>query len=260
MTKADSKDWRPSLYLKFDSERTQPSVDLVSRIRLEAPESIVDIGCGPGNSTNVLHMRWPSAEITGIDSSPAMIEKAKTDYPDHTWIVGDGQNPDPDKHYDLVFSNATIQWMPDHDRLMETFAAITNKGGVVAVQMPLYHEMPIASMIDTTFHEMFPDADFDFNSVFTFHKPGFYYDALSKHMDHVNIWVTSYYHEMGSHEDIYRMMESTGLRPYFEKIGTEEEKRQFEKRVEKGLTGIYSETASGKVLYPFKRLFIIAVS
>jgi trans-aconitate 2-methyltransferase len=82
-------DWNPDLYLKFDKERTQPAIDLVSRIKFDRPHKIIDIGCGPGNSTQLLFTRWPDSKIIGIDNSPAMIERAKSDYPNQVWQVID---------------------------------------------------------------------------------------------------------------------------------------------------------------------------
>jgi trans-aconitate 2-methyltransferase len=101
-------DWDPQLYLKFKSERTQPSIDLVARIRIENPGSVIDIGCGPGNSTQILHRRWPAADIVGLDISPRMIARAKEDYPDQHWQVGDAAQLPQDQRYDIVFSNATL--------------------------------------------------------------------------------------------------------------------------------------------------------
>src|SRR5208337_5518052 len=104
--------WNPELYLKFKNERTRPSIDLVSRIDIEAPERIIDIGCGPGNSTQVLHGRWPLADITGVDKSEEMIKKASGDYPDQKWAVGDASSLKAETPFDVVFSNAALQWIP----------------------------------------------------------------------------------------------------------------------------------------------------
>ena len=122
-----NKDWNPELYLKYNKERIQPSIDLVSRINFDNPRNIIDIGCGPGNSTHVLTERWPDAKITGIDNSPAMIEKAQNDYPSQTWKVMDAGNLVFDEKYDIVFSNATIQWIPDHKKLLADFKSLPYK-------------------------------------------------------------------------------------------------------------------------------------
>src|SRR6266542_994395 len=120
-------DWNPDLYLKFNKERIQPSIDLVSRIAINDPKSIIDIGCGPGNSTQILAERWPKARIVGVDNSPAMIEKAKKDYPHQEWCVLDAGKVLILETYDVVFSNATIQWIPDHERLMKRMEVMTKR-------------------------------------------------------------------------------------------------------------------------------------
>jgi trans-aconitate 2-methyltransferase len=104
-------DWNPDLYMQFTSERTQPSIDLISKIKPVKPKSIFDIGCGPGNSTQVLVNRWPKARISGLDSSSSMIKKAEQDYPNQEWIVADALTYNPKIKYDIVFSNAVIQWI-----------------------------------------------------------------------------------------------------------------------------------------------------
>jgi len=253
-----SNDWKPGSYLVFKNERAQPSIDLVNRIGAENPKSIIDIGCGPGNSAEILRKRWPAARITGVDSSPAMIAEAQKSYPDIEWRLQDAADLDMSEQYDVVFSNATIQWIPDHGRLLKGFADITNNGGIIAVQMPLYNEMPIAKMIDEIFHDLFPDSDFSFDSVFTFHEPRFYYETLSAATSRVELWETSYYHLMSSHKGIYDMVESTGMRPYFERISDDSAKSIFIERVIKGLEKIYPAAADGMVLFPFKRLFMLA--
>jgi trans-aconitate 2-methyltransferase len=115
-------DWNPDSYLQFRNERTQPSIDLVNRITAEqAPGNILDAGCGPGNSSRVLIDRWPTARLTGVDNSPAMIEEAKKDFPGQEWVLSDAAEYRTDKKFDLVFSNAAIQWIPDHDGLFRLF-------------------------------------------------------------------------------------------------------------------------------------------
>jgi trans-aconitate 2-methyltransferase len=103
------KDWNPEQYLKFDKERIQPAIDLVSRIHIEHPHHIIDIGCGPGNNTQLLVQRWPQAKVTGVDKSPAMIEKARKDYPQQDWRLIDASKDVIDGQFDIIFSNSTIQ-------------------------------------------------------------------------------------------------------------------------------------------------------
>ncbi|MFA6697585.1 MAG: methyltransferase domain-containing protein, partial [Eubacteriales bacterium] len=136
--------WKPNLYLSFERERTQPSIDLMTRINLDKPYRIIDIGCGPGNSTNILKLRWPEAELIGLDDSEAMIQQAKEKYKDIKWVLADATGDLSSLGtFDIVFSNAAIQWMPNHPALIKNMFKLLNKGGVLAVQVPYTEEMPI---------------------------------------------------------------------------------------------------------------------
>ena len=252
-------DWNPGLYLKFRNERTRPSIDLVSRIDMPDPHEIIDIGCGPGNSTEILSERWPDCRITGIDNSAAMIEQARSDYPSINWEIADASKLDAVKKYDIVFSNAALQWIPDHDTLLCRLVSMLNANGLLAVQVPLYHEMPVSGIIDKKFEELLPGTGFNLDSIFTFHSAAYYYGILSALSTNVEIWETSYFHVMKSCHEILEMVKSTGLKPYLEKINDDRIRNNFETSIMKELEKAYPEQPGGYVLFPFKRLFFIAV-
>ena len=129
-------DWNPSLYLHFSAERSRPAVELLARVPLENVEYVADLGCGPGNSTALLDQRWPAARITGIDSSPAMIAEARSALPDCLFVEADIRNWQPEQALDLIFANASLQWLPDHYELFPHLVSLLNPQGVLAVQMP----------------------------------------------------------------------------------------------------------------------------
>lgn len=132
-------DWNSKQYMRFEIQRTQPSIDLINRIELNAPARILDIGCGPGNGTINLKKRFPMAEIIGIDSSENMLDKARNDYKDIEFLkcsVPNELNIIEGK-FDLIFSNACIHWIPDQKKLISTVMSMLNKNGVFAVQIPL---------------------------------------------------------------------------------------------------------------------------
>jgi trans-aconitate 2-methyltransferase len=136
--------------MKFGNERTQPSIDLVNRIHCDRePKSIIDIGCGFGNSSLVLMKRWPSAYFLGIDSSIKMIEKAKMDFPIQDWQAADASHFSSEIKFDIVYSNATIQWIPHHETLIGNFTTMLSEHGVLAMQMPKFRDMPIGKIMDT---------------------------------------------------------------------------------------------------------------
>jgi trans-aconitate 2-methyltransferase len=254
-----NNDWNPNLYLKFGKERIQPSIDLVSRLDGEEPKKIIDIGCGPGNSTQILKNRWPNAEISGADNSPAMIEKAKEDYPNQKWILFDAARDSLNEKFDLVFSNATIQWIPDHNNLIKQFDGLLNEPGVLAVQLPLFFDMPLGKSIsEIAKTEKWRNATKGVDDLFTIHNAGYYYDCLSKYFSQVDTWTTDYYHVMESHSSILEMIRSTGLKPYLERLANDNEKQEFEASVLDAIQSNYPLQPNHKVLFPFKRLFFAA--
>lgn len=252
-------DWNPDLYLKFDRERIQPSIDLISRIDMKLPRKIIDIGCGPGNSTQILFEKWPESVITGADNSPAMIQKAKKEFPQQNWILFDAAKDMMQDKFDIVFSNAAFQWIPDHKNLIRKFFNILNKGGTLAVQLPLFFHMPVGKVISDAAENQQWNASVEMvKDMFTIESPSFYYDSLAALFSEVEIWVTHYMHIMNSHLMIFEMIRSTGLRPYIDRIRNEEHRCEFEGLVLKGIENAYPPQKNGRVIFPFIRLFFVA--
>lgn len=252
-------DWNPQLYLKYKNERTQPSIDLVSRIDAENPEKIIDIGCGPGNSTRVLAQRWPESIITGLDNSPAMIEKAGMDYPDQEWILSDISGFETDIKYDIVFSNAAIQWIPGHENLLLKLFSFLSTGGALAIQIPQFNEMPLGKSLEKISGKIkWKELTHGCRELFTYHESGYYYDILAQSSNSIEMWETSYCHVMDSHESILEWIRSTGLKPYIDRMKDDFMKSEFEYEVLESIRQDYPEQKNGKVLFPFKRLFFIA--
>jgi trans-aconitate 2-methyltransferase len=108
--------WNADQYLRFADERTRPCRDLAASVSVKPVRRVIDLGCGPGNSTAVLAERWPAAELTGLDSSAEMIDAARQSSGGPRWVVGDigAWAEGDDGPYDVVFSNAALQWLPDH--------------------------------------------------------------------------------------------------------------------------------------------------
>jgi trans-aconitate 2-methyltransferase len=254
-----SKDWNPELYLKFDKERTQPSIDLVSRIEFDNPNKIIDIGCGPGNSTQVLVARWSEAKIIGIDNSPAMIEKAKKDYPNQKWKVIDAGTEIIEGKYDIVFSNATIQWIPNHTELLVKFHDLLTDNGILAVQLPLFWDMPIGKKLaEIARIGRWSKIAKGVKELFTIHDASFYYDNLSENYHSINIWLSDYFHILNSQHSILEMIRSTALMPFLNKMESDDDKKDFEQMVFNEIVKDYPLQKDGKVLFPFKRLFFMA--
>lgn len=253
------QDWNPDLYLKFDKERIQPSVDLVARIDNLQPKRIIDIGCGPGNSTQILYKKWSESDIIGADNSPAMIKRATEDYPNQKWILFDAGVDNLNEKFDLVFSNATIQWIPNHDKLLKRFADLLNDSGVLAVQLPQFFDMPLGKAISEIGKQSkWIDAAKGVDNLFTINSASYYYDHLAKYFCMIDIWTIDYYHVMESQSSILEMIRTTGLKPYLERIADNNDKKQFETLVLEKIKQDYLLQNNGKVLFPFKRLFFVA--
>lgn len=251
--------WNPDQYLKFAGERTQPSIDLAARIETENPGSVIDIGCGPGNSTQVLRNRWPGAKITGFDSSPAMIERAMADHPDAEWITGDASSFVFKSKYDVVFSNAALQWMQNHEALIPRMYDIVAGRGALAVQVPADFESPLRrTLISVSEEPKWSKYTAGCDHLLNYRTAGYYYDILSKLSGRVDLWETTYYHILSSHADLVEWYKGTGMRPFLERLPDDGSRKSFEQEVLDGCKQEYELRPDGNVLYPFKRIFFVA--
>jgi trans-aconitate 2-methyltransferase len=251
--------WNPDLYLAFENERTQPSRDLIARIDLSHPKWIIDIGCGPGNSTRVLRERWPDATVHGLDSSPEMIEKARLAYPEKEWILADAASWQSERLYSLVFSSATLQWIPNHGKLIGTLMAGVESGGVLAVQVPSNAASPLhRAVLHVSQSGKWREDMAGCSDLLHYYEANYYYDLLSDLVERFAIWSTTYYHVMISHQGLIDWYSSTGMRPYLERLATDDLRRAFQSQVLDECRGDYPVREDGKILFPFRRLFFVA--
>ena len=250
--------WKPDLYLKFAKERTQPTKDLVARIEVEAPAQIIDLGCGPGNSTAELARRWPDARLVGLDVSPAMIEKARQSGLRAEWVLASMAELPRLGHFDVIFSNAAIQWQPDHETLLKMFLGQVIPGGVLAVQVPEFDSIPLSWAIDEA--ARMPDrAQFfkAFDNGLTFHPVEYYYDIISGLSRCVTLWETEYCHVMENHQALIDWSSSTAMLPYLSRLPSPSDVDAFLADVLVGVKTAYPVRSDGKVLFKFKSLFFI---
>lgn len=251
--------WDSDLYLRYAEERTQPSIDLIARIHVADPARIIDLGCGPGNSTAILRQRWPNADITGLDNSAEMITSASQTYPTEKWVLADIASWSAEAPFDLVFSNAALHWLPDHAQLFPHLLAQVAPGGALAIQMPAHLQAPLHQVIleaaDAPDWSPLMDAA---RKAITKETPLFYYDVLQPVAAHLDLWTTEYYHVMDSHQSIVDWIRATGMRPFLDALQTEEDKQRFLDQVREGYTRAYPQQNDGRVLLPFRRVFIVA--
>jgi trans-aconitate 2-methyltransferase len=249
--------WNPGQYLKFGTERTRPAVDLCARIP-GSPRRILDLGCGPGNSTEVLRERWPEAELTGLDSSPEMINQARASHHAGTWILAGAEGYLPPAPLDLVFSNAVLHWLPDHGRLLPGIMGWIAPGGCLAVQMPAKQNPLRAALAAVAERPRWREALAGAEGALHFHEAAFYYDLLAPAADRVDLWETVYHHPMASHQALIEWYEATGMRPFLERLPAEADRAAFKGEVLEASRGAFPVAADGKVVMPFRRLFFVA--
>ena len=250
--------WDAGQYLRFADERTRPALDLLGRIELAAPRSIVDLGCGPGNSTALLRERWPEAAITGLDTSADMLAAARRDYAGIDFVLGDIATWSPTELYDVVFSNAALQWVGDHEHFLSRLLDAVAPDGVLAVQMPRNHDFATHRLMRQVAAEgPWRDKLAGARDPSPVKPPDFYYDRLAPRCRRIVLWETNYIQVMDGIDAIIAWLRGTGLRPFLARL-QEAEQRQFLDRYAALLAEAFPAQADGKVLLPYPRLFFIA--
>lgn len=257
-------DWNPALYERFEDERTRPARDLLARCRLEPGAHgprlrIADLGCGPGNSTELLFRRFPDAEITGFDTSEAMLARARERLPACRFERGDIAAFAPDRPFDLVYANASLQWVLGHERLVPELFAHVAPGGLLAAQLPDNLAEPaqiamrdIAAEPDfAPFFEGFREAREDVR------PRAAYYDWLAPFASEVDVWTTIYDHPMVDAGAITDWFRSTGLKPFVDGLPDALQAR-FLARYTQEMARRYEARADGRRLLAFPRLFFVA--
>jgi trans-aconitate 2-methyltransferase len=252
-----SSDWSPSTYLKFEDERTRAARDLLARSPLATARKIVDVGCGPGNSTELLAQRYPRTDILGIDSSPAMLEEARKRLPSLRFEAADANVWLPEADIELVFANATYQWIPDHLAQLPKVLKALRPGAVMAVQMPDNLAEPTHTLMKAVAASG-PWADRLAGAARNPLPPAsVYYQALKPFAAELDIWRTTYNHVLADAPAIVEFVSGTGLRPFLDPLSSDE-KAEFRALYTAAISAAYPPMVGGQVLLPFPRLFIVA--
>jgi trans-aconitate 2-methyltransferase len=255
-----TSDWNPSLYMKFEDERMLAARDLLARVPLTSARVVFDLGCGPGNSTELLSRRFPDADITGLDTSEAMLDTARTRAPRARFVKEDIADWVPSEQPNLIFANAALHFLSDHHALFPRLAATLAPGGVFAAQMPstaresshalmrmVAAEGPWSSRLVPVAKTQPLIAEFED-----------YYAWLRPVAARIDMWMTTYVHMFDGPEGIADWFAGSALHPFLELL-SDDERCAFLGRYRDGLRDAYPAQPDGKVLLPYPRLFIVAV-
>ena len=248
--------WDSEQYLKFKKERQQPCLDLLSRLDGDY-KHILDLGCGPGNSTVNLEVYFPKAEIIGFDSDENMLKRAKAEHQNFCFIHGFAPQDFSklNNKFDLVFSNACIHWIPDQSGLIASINAILKDSGTFAVQIPIAAESKFYKLL----YGLIENKWSKLKSVSKFHmldQDG-YYNELIKHFSEVTIWRTDYYHLIDSKNMVIEWYKGSGLRPYLSALD-EKEQKEFIADLSEIIEKEYHPLDDGQLFLIMPRLFFIA--
>jgi trans-aconitate 2-methyltransferase len=244
--------WNPNQYLKFAAERTRPCRELASQISVAHARRIIDLGSGPGNSTEVIASVWPDADISALDSSHEMVRNGREKYPMFHWVSEDiaGWAVKEADCFDVVFSNAALQWVSKHELVVPQLLKHVCSGGALAFQMPADINAPPHKLM----REIFGGAVREWHA----HDLAYYYDLLSRDASSIVSWETTYMHVMESAEEIVEWYKGTGLRPYIDAMDSESDKERFLHDYLEGIRKLYPPRVDGRILFPFRRIFVIA--
>ena len=250
--------WNPGVYLTFADQRTRPAADLLARVPAERPGRVIDLGCGPGNSTGLLAARWPDATLQGLDSSADMLAEARRSGVNAEWILADLAGWQPHAPYDVIFSNATFQWVPDQPALFPRLMSFLAPGGIFAFQVPVNYDAPSHALIrETARGPRWRDALGNVREIER-GRTDAYYDILRPHAAALDIWQTEYLQLLDGEDAVYRWVSGTTLRPYLQALDGEA-RGAFIAAYKAKLNAAYPRRADGTTLFPFQRLFVVAL-
>lgn len=252
--------WDVEQYERYKAYRDRPALDLLVRLPADLqPRRIVDLGCGPGEHAALLKRRYPEAQVTGLDSSPDMLARARARPEAVDWREGDIAAWAPEQPLDLIFTNAALQWVDDHAALLPRLAGFLADGGVFACQVPVSHAAPWHRQLRETAAEgPWAERLAGVASVRATAAPEAYYDWLSPLCREVDIWSTTYVHALTGEDPVVDWMLGTGLRPYTDALPEPELRAAFLDAYRARTRADFPRRPDGFTLFPFPRLFILA--
>lgn len=256
--------WNVESYSEFLEIRTRPARDLLAVIPDSFhPATVVDLGCGPGNSTILLKERWPEADVSGLDSSPEMITAARAAYPDIFFVEITIEDFKPEHGVDCLFANASLQWVQQHETVIPKLFSYVKDGGVFGIQMPNNFHQP-AHQVTINILQHHPQWKSLTNKLLfgemqkpLYYLPAYYDIFMNAGASHVLLWETEYYQEMSDYDGIFDWVKSTALRDMLAAMD-QNNQQAFRALYIEAISKSYSRQNNHKVLLPFKRVFVVA--
>jgi trans-aconitate 2-methyltransferase len=250
--------WDPAQYLKFAGERMRPAVDLLARIPAQSPASVVDLGCGAGNLAPLILARWPKARLTGVDSSPEMLARARKEHPQAQFVQADMGGWRPAAPVDVIYSNAALHWIVGHDVLLAGLLETLAPGGFLAVQMPRNFGAPSHTAIVEAIEQGPWRAQLEpFLRREPVAAPEHYWRILQGRAASLEIWETEYLQVLSGDNPVAEYTKGTWLKQFLDRLA-EPERSAFEADYRRRVAPRYPPQADGRTLFPFRRLFIVA--
>ena len=249
--------WEPERYLQFSDERLRPAVDLLGRVTLASPARIVDLGCGAGNVTRLLQARWPDAELRGVDNSPEMLARARQALPSAQFELAAVEDWQPDAPVDLVFSNAALHWVGEHQHLFPRLMGAVAQGGVLAVQMPGNFAAPSHRLIRELAESDAWRERVGRGRMGAILEMDAYFRVLSPWAQTVTVWETTYWQALSGAAPVLDWLRGTTLVPYLAPM-SDLEREAFLAQLGARLAVAYPKDEQGRMLFPFRRVFLVA--
>ncbi len=250
--------WDPAQYLRFSGERLRPALDLLAQVPLTSPARVADLGCGPGNVTALIRARFPDADIIGLDSSDAMLERARADVPDCRFEHADAACWTPAEPPDLIYSNAALHWLGDHATLFPRLVSLLAPGGCLAVQMPAMHDAPFRALqYEIAARGRWASLLAGVGSAPPILDPGAYWDLLRPVTASLDLWDTTYMHALQGEDAVVQWAMGTSLRPFLSPLDAAM-RAEFLAAYAETIRPHYKKRADGTTLLPFRRRFIVA--
>lgn len=251
--------WSATQYSKFIEDRTRAARDLLSAVPLEAPGHVVDLGCGPGNSTALLCTRYPDAKVMGLDSDPDMIATAQKNLPNCRFTQANIEDWRPDVPPDLLFANASLQWVGDHHALFPHLMGLIAPQGALAVQMPdnlaePSHLAMAQIAADPRWADRLAKAAARRKPLIA---PQDLYALLRPMAAKVDVWRTIYHFELQGIEGIVEWFKGSALRPLLGPLNAAEQADFLDQY--RALLAQSYPLVQGRVLLAFPRYFFVAI-